>query len=1059
MEEEQTSPDAHESHEPQNTTSAGETATGGAIGSAFPGPIVVGVVLVFSLIVAGLFLPPISLGQRLGLGGEETAAEVDDGPVTADAGTTTAGESAIALHLQGAPAGVDLAAVTPDALADDAETAAMAESLPANAAITGDVYLVTYEGEAPTGAISATLPENVETAALIDLYGWNGDVWTFVPTHTEGDGTTLISDAVPAPQAIALMQTGAPEQASVGAEVLPTQSLPAAVLPTLTEVTAGTLTLLEDGTLEGDVVDVPTGGYRQLLRTTNTGVVVDQVSLAALLSDEAMMADHVGRLAEAAGDYAGVNVDYQDVAPGQRDRFTALIADLAAALHGDGKMLAVTLDTPAATEGAAWDSGGQDWRAIGQLADAVYVRMPLNPAAYGDGGAAEQLVQWAVRQVHRHKLNLLVSANAVDAVAGTFRELPNALALGHFGELSLMQGAGAVEPGTAVEVGLAGSATPLEWDAESMMYSYSYEQAGQTHRVWLNNEAAVSHRLRLAALYDVRGVALRGLGTLEEGEGYAQAIASYVDAAAAPEPAGAAIVWTVEDEAESVIASSSGEALSYRWEETDKPGSYTINAVFAQGDAVAKLGTVSVQIEDPGSGMDEEEPVAEATPEPEAEAEEEGESAETAAPAAEPTAAPTLEPSDVSPGNADAAVNTPLNFRTGPGISYGTTEVLPVGTQVSLIGRNDAADWVQVRLVDDPEKEGWLYAQYLNVNSNVSVGGLPVVEVDPPAGTAGGGDTAPPPPVAGNANFELGGQAFGAPYGQMQYAGMTWIKRQHKWSPGNTGQEVAGMISEAHNAGLKILLSIPGAQHAQSIDFNAYVEFLRNVASLPDPPDAIEVWNEMNIDREWPSGQISPQSYVQNMLAPAYQAIKGANSGIMVVSGAPSPTGFYGGGCSGAGCDDAPYVRGMAAAGAASYMDCIGIHYNEGILPPSQESGDPRGNSGHYTRYFWGMTNTYYNAFGGSRPLCYTELGYLTPEGYGSLPGGFSWAANTTVGEQAAWLAEATSLSANSGKVRMLIVWNVDSTTWNSDPQAGYAIIRPDGSCPACDSLRQVMGR
>jgi hypothetical protein len=291
----------------------------------------------------------------------------------------------------------------------------------------------------------------------------------------------------------------------------------------------------------------------------------------------------------------------------------------------------------------------------------------------------------------------------------------------------------------------------------------------------------------------------------------------------------------------------------------------------------------------------------------------------------------------------------------------------------------------------------------------------------------------------------------------MSYAGMNWIKRQYKWSPGNTGQEVAGTIAEAHNGGFRILLSIPGA-NPSSIDFAAYVEFLRAVAALPDPPDAIEVWNEQNIDREWPAGQISPAAYVQNMLAPAYQAIKGANSNIMVISGAPSPTGFFGG-CGSGGCDDSAYLAGMAAAGAASYMDCVGVHYNEGILPPSAQSGDPRGNSGHYTRYFWGMVNTYSGAFGGGRPLCFTELGYLTGEGYGELPGTFSWAGNVTVAQQAQWLAEAASLSASSGRVRLLIVWNVDSQTWGSDPQAGYAIIRPGGSCPACETLHQVMGQ
>ena len=151
----------------------------------------------------------------------------------------------------------------------------------------------------------------------------------------------------------------------------------------------------------------------------------------------------------------------------------------------------------------------------------------------------------------------------------------------------------------------------------------------------------------------------------------------------------------------------------------------------------------------------------------------------------------------------------------------------------------------------------------------------------------------------------------------------------------------------------------------------------------------------------------------------------------------------------------------MAAAGAASYADCVGIHYNEGIVPPSQESGDPRGNSGHYTRYLNGMINTYYNNFGGSRPLCFTEIGYLSGEEWGYIPQHFLWKApyNLTVAEHAQYLASAASIAAASGKVRLFIVFNVDFTTWGDDPQAGYAMIRPDGGCPACETLRQVMGQ
>jgi hypothetical protein len=193
------------------------------------------------------------------------------------------------------------------------------------------------------------------------------------------------------------------------------------------------------------------------------------------------------------------------------------------------------------------------------------------------------------------------------------------------------------------------------------------------------------------------------------------------------------------------------------------------------------------------------------------------------------------------------------------------------------------------------------------------------------------------------------------------------------------------------------------------------------------------------------------------MLRPAYQKIKAANPNVMVITGAPAPTGFFGG-CSGGGCDDAPYVAGMMAAGAGSVSDCVGVHYNEGLMPPSATSGDPRGAGGHYTRYFQGMINAYAGA--GAGALCFTELGYLSGEEWGTLPAGFLWKApyNLTVAEHAQYLAEAVRVGVQSGRVRMIIVFNVDFKTFGDDPQAGYAMIRPNGSCPACETLRQVMG-
>lgn len=315
------------------------------------------------------------------------------------------------------------------------------------------------------------------------------------------------------------------------------------------------------------------------------------------------------------------------------------------------------------------------------------------------------------------------------------------------------------------------------------------------------------------------------------------------------------------------------------------------------------------------------------------------------------------------------------------------------------------------------------------------------------------------PPVTGPVGgFELGGHVFSFSYpDQMRGAGMTWAKAQIRWNQGDPASIAQGAIDAARSRGFKVLLGIVGnpAQLAANPSqyYQDFANFLGGVAALN--PDAIEVWNEQNIDREWPSGQISPAAYTQ-MLSAAYQAIKRANANVLVISGAPAPTGFFGGRCTGAGCDDDAFIRGMAAAGAAQFADCIGIHYNEGILPPSATSGDPRGSSSHYTRYYPTMVNLYASVFP-NKQLCFTELGYLSPEGLGPLPAGFEWAANTSVQEQAEWLAQAVTLARQSGRIRLLIVWNVDSTTYGTDPQAGFAIIRGN-QCVSCITLGAAMG-
>ncbi|MCY3779205.1 MAG: hypothetical protein OXG78_02760 [Chloroflexi bacterium] len=317
------------------------------------------------------------------------------------------------------------------------------------------------------------------------------------------------------------------------------------------------------------------------------------------------------------------------------------------------------------------------------------------------------------------------------------------------------------------------------------------------------------------------------------------------------------------------------------------------------------------------------------------------------------------------------------------------------------------------------------------------------------------------PAVENRLPVPVGGQVlhFGeAAQDAMHSTGMTWVKWQIPFFEGVDLAVVRDRINRSREAGFLVLLSITG--HKEDLangggDYvGAYADFLGEAAALG--ADAVEVWREMNIDREWPTGQIDPAAYA-HMLQKAFAAIKAANPDTLVITGALAPTNAEDAFGRRHVWNDDHYYAGMAKAGVADHADCIGLRYTEGRLSPDSRAGDPRGEFPIWylitmlKRVAWPFRNT-------EIPMCMTEIGYLSPEGYGPLPQGFAWASTTSVSEQAAWLSQALLIMSNfeDMPVDLAIIWNIDFDTYGADPQAGYAIIRRDGSCPACETIAQL---
>ncbi|HFQ93441.1 MAG TPA: hypothetical protein ENK32_05495, partial [Anaerolineae bacterium] len=711
------------------------------------GLIIAGVVVVALLIIAGLFLPPISLGERLSGGSDEpeTAAATEAAPAEESTAET---ETAVNTNIPGEfdmmvddpNTAVNVAAIPPADIAS-----ANVGPLPAYVAVKSNVYVV--EADAPASgrvAIKYSPDSNPDT---LDIYGWDGTNWFFVPTQIDETNQQLVTLEPASYQAYTLVNTDT-DTVAIGGTTL--ADVPEAVKPFLTEVMAGALLLAGNGDLQGEAPDVSGDDLDTYLWVTNVGAVVDQASLSAFLGDTTAQGNQINALVNTAvsGGYSGINLDYQGVDDSQTAAYTSFIQSLADALHAQGLKLIITLGTPQET-GGNWDSGGQDWDALGQIADIVYIQMPLDPTAYGADGLAEQLLEWGSHQIDRNKLVALVQSSAVDRIGEAFTGLSNEDALANFGSLEFTAGGEEVGPGEPVEAALVGNATPLEWDGAALTYRYSYEdENGQTHIVWLGNPASLAQHLEIADKFNLKGVAVRNLGHLTQEAGLDAAFASAISDAALPEASGAAIVWTIKDETDSVIASNSGSDMAFSWEGSEEPGSYTLNVEFALGDTILPLASVDIAV---GEAAEE---IAE---EP---AEETAAAADTA----------------VASGDTDAVVRVDSNVRVGPGVIYGlVTGGILGGTEVPILGRDASSTWLYI-LMPDGKTKGWIYGELLDLNPNLDVSALEEIEVTaealPPSsgggggsddgGSGGGGGTNPPPPVnvppVTNASFELGGQ-------------------------------------------------------------------------------------------------------------------------------------------------------------------------------------------------------------------------------------------------------------------------------------------------------------
>jgi len=323
-----------------------------------------------------------------------------------------------------------------------------------------------------------------------------------------------------------------------------------------------------------------------------------------------------------------------------------------------------------------------------------------------------------------------------------------------------------------------------------------------------------------------------------------------------------------------------------------------------------------------------------------------------------------------------------------------------------------------------------------------------------------------------------------------------WVKMQVRWSDLELapGEMLWGLLDNAINAacdkGLRVMLSVvdapawtqanpmpaPEGQAAPPDDYQLYADLLGKIVDrYPGRVAAIEVWNEMNLEREWNTAAgVSAADYAK-LLQIAYATVKAKDPNIVIISGAPSPTGIN---CRGAfpACqptgrpivvDDVTYLREFIAAGGLAYADCVGTHSNGTNLPPTSDGANPPDRTGytffgawdnpHYSWALKSQVETYAALPLGQKQQCVTEFGYASVVN-GQYPPNFGFAADVTEKQQGEYIIQAFNWMRDSGLVKMAFLFNLDYGPKGGDPATDdnviFSILTREGiPRPAFDAL------
>jgi hypothetical protein len=296
-------------------------------------------------------------------------------------------------------------------------------------------------------------------------------------------------------------------------------------------------------------------------------------------------------------------------------------------------------------------------------------------------------------------------------------------------------------------------------------------------------------------------------------------------------------------------------------------------------------------------------------------------------------------------------------------------------------------------------------------------------------------------------------------------AGFGWLKQQVRWDglePQKGAQITWGELDAATNAssaaGIKMMFSVVAAPQWASVPNGHFpqnpadfTDFLTQMAvRYKGKVQAYEIWNEQNFATEVGPGHIDAGQYVE-LLKASYQALKTVDPNIIVISGAPTPTGVNDPNIA---FDDATYLQQMYAyqdGVVKKYFDVLGAH-PEGYANPPEETmaNHTQQNFVNHPSFFFRRAEDYHDimakAGDGDKKIWATETGY---DSNPQAPNGYEYARGITDQQQADYLVRSIQYARKNWPwMGVMFVWNLNfqAVVPQTDEKWGFGVLNADYS-------------